>query len=781
MCKRIIFLLCLLATLGFLGGHAFGAALDLRIDAGDNDAEEHLSDNSMDITSTDLEFPYEDNGNPSATDEQLTLLRFVSVAIPKGAKITSAYLEFEVDETKGNDKPVNVVIEGQLTPDAPAITSATADLSSRAPWTTANVKWTAPMGLAVDAKFQSPDLATIIQEIVNQGGWASGNALALAIRDDKDNPSTGLRCVESFDGEATAAPLLHIEVSIPEATNPDPADGAQEVTSPMFQWTPGDGAIGHQVFIGTSPDLGPADVAGAPMPVAMYFHIPGLIPGTTYYWRVDEITAAGTVTTGKVWSFTAMPVTAYTPSPADSGVWQRTDTTVSWKAGLGAVAHKVYGGTDKAAVAAADPSVLLAEQAETSLVLGKLTPLTVFYWKVDEVDATGAVVPGPVWSINVVGANIGSWRTAAEADGPSFLATEVPDGLYDIGAFSGDITYEFVVRSNPDETEASMCLIGRRQFGDTQMGLKYEQWNNTGTYGATVFGVLDYDYGVPNAPGEFTHLVFVSNAAAGKTDLYVNGVLKGSVATAITLSGLVGIGYGAQGADGSGSFDNFDGNIFGVAIYDRALTDAEIAANSTAFLQGGPEAVTLDLRIDAGDNDAEEHLSDNSMDITSSDLEFPYEDDGNPSATDEQLTVLRFVSVAIPQGAEIVSAYLEFEVDETKGNDKPVNVVIEGQLTPDAPAIADTSGDLSSRAPWTTANAKWTAPMGLAVNDKFQSADLAAILQEIIDQDGWASGNALALAIRDDKDNPSTGLRCVESFDGESSAAPLLHIEVLVP
>ena len=57
------------------------------------------------------------------------------------------------------------------------------------------------------------------------------------------------------------------------------------------------------------------------------------------------------------------------------------------------------------------------------------------------------------------------------------------------------MTYEFVVRSNVDEEEASMCLIGRRYFGDTEAGLKYEQWNNTGTYGATVFGVADYDFG----------------------------------------------------------------------------------------------------------------------------------------------------------------------------------------------------------------------------------------------------------------------------------------------
>ena len=71
--------------------------------------------------------------------------------------------------------------------------------------------------------------------------------------------------------------------------------------------------------------------------------------------------------------------------------------------------------------------------------------------------------------------------------------------------------------------------------------------------------------------------------------------------------------------------------------------------------------------------------------------------------------------------------------------------------------------------------------MDLSTNDTFQSPDLAAVLNEIISQEGWASGNALALAIRDDKDNPSTGLRCVESVDGEASAAPRLHIEVLIP
>ncbi len=177
-----------------------------------------------------------------------------------------------------------------------------------------------------------------------------------------------------------------------------------------------------------------------------------------------------------------------------------------------------------------------------------------------------------------------NWEGVAAADAPGFLATNVPDALYDIGTFSGDITYEFCVKSNPDETEASMCLIGRRQFGDTQAGLKFDQWNDTGEYGATLFGVVDLYYGVPYSGGVDTHLVWVSSEDAGTTALYENGVYKGSVDAAITLFGLVGIGYGAQGEDASGAFDNFDGDVFGVAIYDTALSDAQIAAHADAFL-----------------------------------------------------------------------------------------------------------------------------------------------------------------------------------------------------
>jgi len=184
-------------------------AYTVRIASGSDDAEQHLGDGSMDITSSDLELAYEDEGTP-ATDEQVIGLRFANIGLSKGALVTGAYLEFEVDETKGGTAPVNLIVEGELTPNAATFTSAANNITSRTSRTTAKVKWSVPPWTTVDEKFQTPDISSIIQEIVNQTGWARGNALVLFLRDDKSNPSTGIRCAEAYEGEATAAPLLCI-------------------------------------------------------------------------------------------------------------------------------------------------------------------------------------------------------------------------------------------------------------------------------------------------------------------------------------------------------------------------------------------------------------------------------------------------------------------------------------------------------------------------------------------------------------------------------------------
>jgi hypothetical protein len=135
------------------------------------------------------------------------------------------------------------------------------------------------------------------------------------------------------------------------AKNPNPANGAVGVSMPLLRWEAGYMAVLHEAYVGTDPNLGPAHLAGPRSPVAMAYYTPGFQPGTTYYWRVDEIEADGkTVNTGNVWSFTTQAVTAYLPSPKDGAGDASIAANLAWQPGQMAIKHHVYFGTSFDAV-----------------------------------------------------------------------------------------------------------------------------------------------------------------------------------------------------------------------------------------------------------------------------------------------------------------------------------------------------------------------------------------------------------------------------------------------
>ena len=179
-------------------------SVDVRVSSGADDAEEHLTEgNSIDLTSSDLELGAEGGGG----DAQVQGIRFRDILIPSGATITSATIQFTVDEA--DDEPTSVLIYGELSPDAAAYTDATGDITAR-PRTTAVVEWNDipnwdTAGTAGPDQL-TPDLSSIVQEIIEQEGW-NGNAMAFIIEGTENSERTA----ESFDGDQGAAALLHID------------------------------------------------------------------------------------------------------------------------------------------------------------------------------------------------------------------------------------------------------------------------------------------------------------------------------------------------------------------------------------------------------------------------------------------------------------------------------------------------------------------------------------------------------------------------------------------
>ena len=227
-----------------------------------------------------------------------------------------------------------------------------------------------------------------------------------------------------------------------KAKDPNPANGAGSVTVPLFQWTAGETATWHDVYVGTSPTLGPADFR-VRQTLTTYWHAPGLIPGTTYYWRIDEVEADGTtIHTGDVWSFTATTLTAYRPNPPDGTKYVSIDVDLSWAAGATAITHDVYFGTNQADVTNGTGGTFKVNQQAKTYEPGTLAKDTVYYWRIDEVEADKTTKhTGPVWSfrtapdIPITDADLLLWWKFDEGVGTSAIDWSGHDHH---GTFEGD-------------------------------------------------------------------------------------------------------------------------------------------------------------------------------------------------------------------------------------------------------------------------------------------------------------------------------------------------------
>ena len=228
------------------------------------------------------------------------------------------------------------------------------------------------------------------------------------------------------------------------------------------------------------------------------------------------------------------------------------------------------------------------------------------------------------------------------------------------------------------------------------------------------------------------------------------------------------------------------------------------------------EAATIEQRVLAGSDDAEQHLyyrgdeddghptNLGSVDITSSDLELGADDpppDGRNSPGDGPILVgIRWTDLGIPRRATITNAYVQFEVNEEDksfafpGEDGSSVLVIAaisvvGQLDPNPDTFAPVPYNISDR-PETASRVQWNnipdwwpiggpPPVDPAGPDQ-RTPDLSPIIQEIVNQPGWEAGNALALMFVPKFYNFNRTAHSWDTADTNEpglNTGPLLHIE----
>jgi hypothetical protein len=250
--------------------------------------------------------------------------------------------------------------------------------------------------------FTSNDLWSIGQEW--DGGGPSGYLTGIV--DDA-------RIYDRALFEAEILVIMEGGEGYPYALGPKPADGSYfEDTWVNLSWRAGDFALSHDVYLGENFNAvndGTTETYQGNQTSTFFvvgftgFPFPdGLVPGTTYYWRIDEVndTEPNSPWKGDVWSFSVPPKTAYAPNPANGAESEDPDVELSWTGGFGSKLHYVYFGDNFDDVNNAAGGL---PQGAATYTPGPLKLTKTYYWRVDEFDAI-ATYKGDVWSFTTQGA-----------------------------------------------------------------------------------------------------------------------------------------------------------------------------------------------------------------------------------------------------------------------------------------------------------------------------------------------------------------------------------------
>jgi len=164
------------------------------------------------------------------------------------------------------------------------------------------------------------DSATIDISLLEDGYAFTWPTVHFGANQDNDTQYIGLMDDAAiFDHALTEAEIQKIMQGYnPElAGDPQPADAFVGVPRDMtLSWEPGEFAVTHDVYFGTSFDDVNAASRDVPLDILLSqgqadsTYDPGRLEfGQTYYWRIDEVNGAPdyTIYKGKVWNFTVEP------------------------------------------------------------------------------------------------------------------------------------------------------------------------------------------------------------------------------------------------------------------------------------------------------------------------------------------------------------------------------------------------------------------------------------------------------------------------------------------
>ena len=172
---------------------------------------------------------------------------------------------------------------------------------------------------------------------------------------------------------------------------------------------------------------------------------------------------------------------------------------------------------------------------------------------------------------------------------------------------------------------------------------------------------------------------------------------------------------------------------------------------------GECDEVMVFSTIDDVDNDTEQFITNGNMAAGGNNLSIGGSE--TPSGAD-QIVGLRFEEIGIPQGARITSAVLEMHAQYSDSGNGTITVRADD--SDNAEAFTTGRNNLSDRdetsSEVTYNPGRWTS------GEDYETADLSAVVQEVVNRPGWCGGNDLAFLLTGTDSRSAMSLERVNNY-----------------
>ena len=686
-------------------------------------------------------------GTGQTPDASYLGLRFNNVPVPQGATIDSAFLQFY--SPVGGWVSMNVQIAAEAADNS--LTFSAANRPSQRPLTVARVQHNSDVGWNAGTWYNFDEMRTVVQEVTDRPGWQTGNSMTFILR-GTTVISWARKLITSYEGNPANAPRLVLTYTIagPATETPIPSDTPTPTDTPTNTPTP-------------TPTDTPTNTP-TPLPTesittlfghdGRYFHgnmFNVTVTNPLQITSFDVNIGAGNTTVSVYYRSGG-----YAGFEANPGAWTL----------MGSAPVVGAGPNNRTALPVSSPILqpgVYGFYLTVTPIFDPATSIDMFY-------TSGSLTVSNADISITTGIGVGGlFADPAACQARSFSNNPC---IFPDRSWNGTIYYQLITPTEtptptdtptntptptdtPTETPTATATDTPTNT-PTPTDTPTETPTNTPT--ATNTPVPNSaPYVIPNQ----TTVTVVNGQQATNSGQYIdpNG-------DPVTLTASVGNVENNGNGTWSWTFTPTNGTADSQTVTITA-NDGRGGIGQALFslvvTLPPPTEVTINRQVSASTDD----VNQNGNTLSNTTTLWV----GTSSSTASSYTGLRFTNMTIPQGATITSAYLQFYARNNVSTTASFEMAAEA--TNNSGTFSGNSVRPSTR-PLTAARVPQTFNTAWAGGSWYNTNSISALVQEVVNRPGWASGNSLSIILRG-TGNANT-LRSVGNFNFNATTAPRLVV-----